>query len=73
MYKGSTLIYSLEVLKCKLNKFKNCPQIQMKVAPKPSHEEGVISSLTLAPPYLLLHLSTNALPLILLTKDLKML
>ena len=36
--------------------------IQMKVAPNPSHEEGVISSLTLAPPYLLLHLSTNAPP-----------
>ena len=45
------------------------PKKLLELAPKTIHEEGVIPSLILAPPYLLLHLSTNTPPLRLLTKD----
>ena len=45
------------------------PKKLLEPAPKTMHEEGVTSSFTLAPPILLLHLSTNAPPLLkLLTK-----
>ena len=45
------------------------PKRLLESAPKPKHEEGVTPSFTLAPPILLLHLSTNTPPLKLLTKD----
>ena len=38
------------------------PKRHLESAPKPKHEEGVTPSFTLAPPILLLHLSTNTAP-----------
>ena len=38
------------------------PKKLLEFAPKTKHEEGVTSSFTLAPPFLLLHLSTNTPP-----------
>ena len=51
MYKGITLIYSLEVLKCKAKWIQNSPLNSNASGANYSHEEGVTSSLSLAPPY----------------------
>ena len=62
IYKESTSIYSLRCWKLKAKTNQNSLQHKLEPALKKQSKEGVILSFTLAPPILLLHLSTNTPP-----------